>query len=70
MYNLGQHFINQPQNLISNPETIFVGSKYRITVLTDDEILNAIEKGDKQSAAVCMRDHIDNQQLAVIRKIK
>ena len=35
MYNLGQHFINQPQNLISNPETIFVGSKYRITVLTE-----------------------------------
>ncbi len=35
MYNLGQHFINQPQNLISNPEATFTGSKYRITVLTE-----------------------------------
>ena len=35
MYNLGQHFINQPQNLVSNPESIFIGSKYRITILTE-----------------------------------
>ena len=55
--------------------------RYRIEYLKDPnyydslvgehrEILNAIEQGDKKTAAVCMRDHIDNQQLAVIRKIK
>lgn len=55
--------------------------RYRIEYLKDpnyydslvrehQEILNAIESGNKEAARVCMRDHIDNQQLAVIRKIK
>lgn len=55
--------------------------RYRIEYLKDPnyydslvrehrEILNAIENGDKDHARRCMRDHIDNQQLAVIRKIK
>jgi DNA-binding GntR family transcriptional regulator len=34
------------------------------------EILDAIEAGDKERAGICMRAHIDNQQLAVISKIK
>ena len=55
--------------------------RYRIEYLKDanyydslvgehQEILIAIENGDKQRARDCMRDHIDNQQLAVISKIK
>ena len=55
--------------------------RYRIEYLKDSnyydslvgehkEILDAIEAGDKEKARVCMRDHIDNQQLAVISKIK
>lgn len=55
--------------------------RYRIEYLKDPnyydslvgehrEILNAIENGDKHTAAIRMRDHIDNQQLAVIRKIR
>ena len=55
--------------------------RYRIEYLKDPnyydslvgehrEILNAIETGDKERARICMRDHIDNQQLAVISKIK
>ncbi len=55
--------------------------RYRIEYLKDPnyydslvgehrEILNAIENGDKDHARRCMRDHIDNQQLAVISKIK
>lgn len=55
--------------------------RYRIEYLKDPhyydslvrehgEILNAIETKDKERARICMRDHIDNQQLAVIRKIK
>lgn len=55
--------------------------RYRIEYLKDPnyydslvrehrEILNAIETGDKEHARMCMRAHIDNQQLAVISKIK
>lgn len=55
--------------------------RYRIEYLKDPnyydslvgehrEILDAIEKGDKEKARICMRDHIDNQQLAVISKLK
>ena len=55
--------------------------RYRIEYLKDpnyydglvrehQEILEAIETKDKQRARDCMRDHIDNQQLAVISKIK
>lgn len=55
--------------------------RYRIEYLKDPnyydslvgehrEILKAIENGDKDHARRCMRDHIDNQQLAVISKIK
>lgn len=55
--------------------------RYRIEYLKDPnyydslvgehrEILNAIEQGDKEKGRVCMRNHIDNQQLAVISKIK
>lgn len=55
--------------------------RYRIEYLKDPnyydslvgehrEILNAIEAGDKEYARGCMRAHIDNQQLAVISKIK
>ena len=55
--------------------------RYRIEYLKDpnyydslvkehQEILGAIEAGDKERARKCMRDHIDNQQLAVISKIK
>ena len=55
--------------------------RYRIEYLKDanyydslvnehQEILDAIESGDKGKAGICMRDHIDNQQLAVISKLK
>ena len=55
--------------------------RYRIEYLKDSnyydslvrehqEILAAIEAGDKERAGNCMRDHIDNQQLAVISKLK
>lgn len=55
--------------------------RYRIEYLKDPnyydslvkehrDILNAIEAGDKERAGVCMRDHIDNQQFAVISKLK
>ncbi len=55
--------------------------RYRIEYLKDPnyydslvsehcEILSAIENGDKEKARVCMRDHIDNQQLAVISRLK
>ena len=54
--------------------------RYRIEYLKDpnyydslvgehQEILDAIESGNKEKARVCMRDHIDNQQLAVISKL-
>ncbi len=55
--------------------------RYRIEYLKDSnyydslvgehrEILEAIESGNKEKARVCMRDHIDNQQLTVIRMLK
>ena len=55
--------------------------RYRIEYLKDanyydslvrehQEILDAIESGDKERARESMRAHIDNQQLAVISKIK
>jgi DNA-binding GntR family transcriptional regulator len=55
--------------------------RYRIEYLKDanyydslvnehQEILDAIESGNKEKAGICMRDHIDNQQLAVISKLK
>lgn len=55
--------------------------RYRIEYLKDPnyydslvgehrEILKAIETNDKESARVRMRDHIDNQQLVVISKIR
>ncbi len=55
--------------------------RYRIEYLKDSnyydslvgehqEILDAIEAGDKEKARVCMKDHIENQQLAVISKLK
>lgn len=55
--------------------------RYRIEYLKDSnyydslvkehqEILEAIETGDKERAGTCMRDHIDNQQFAVISKLK
>ncbi len=55
--------------------------RYRIEYLKDpnyydslvkehQQILDAIEKKDKSQAGICMRDHIDNQQLAVISKLK
>ncbi len=55
--------------------------RYRIEYLKDSNyydslvkehemILAAIESKDKERAGIYMRDHIDNQQLAVIRKIK
>ena len=55
--------------------------RYRIEYLKDPnyydslvgehrEILEAIEAGDKQRARSCMESHINNQQRAVIRKIK
>lgn len=55
--------------------------RYRIEYLKDPnyydslvgehrEILDAIAAGDKEHARMCMRAHIDNQQLAVISKIK
>lgn len=55
--------------------------RYRIEYLKDPnyydslmkehrEILAAIEAGDKQRARVCMESHINNQQRAVIRKLK
>lgn len=55
--------------------------RYRIEYLKDpnyydslvgehQEILDAIEAGDKEKARVCMKDHIENQQLAVISKLK
>ena len=43
---------------------------YNSLVAEHQEILDAVENGDKERARVCMRDHIDNQQLAVISKIK
>ena len=54
--------------------------RYRIEYLKDpnyydslvkehQEILCAIEKKDKEYARKCMRDHIDNQQFAVISKL-
>ena len=55
--------------------------RYRIEYLKDpnyydslvkehQQILDAIEKKDKSRAGICMRDHIDNQQLAVLSKLK
>lgn len=55
--------------------------RYRIEYLKDPnyydslvgehrEILNAIETKNIEKARKCMRDHIDNQQLAVISKLK
>lgn len=55
--------------------------RYRIEYLKDSnyydslvrehqEILEAIETKNKKRAGICMRDHIDNQQLAVISKLK
>ena len=55
--------------------------RYRIEYLKDanyydslvrehEEILDAIETGNKEKARDCMRRHIDKQQLAVISKIK
>lgn len=55
--------------------------RYRIEYLKDPhyydslvnehrQILEAIKTGDKETARVCMRNHIDNQQLAVISRIK
>ena len=55
--------------------------RYRIEYLKDsnyydslvgehDKILKAIECGDKEKARVYMRNHIDNQQLAVISRLK
>lgn len=55
--------------------------RYRIEYLKDPnyydslvgehrEILDAIETKNIEKARICMRDHIDNQQLAVISKIK
>lgn len=55
--------------------------RYRIEYLKDPhyydslvnehrQILAAVEKGDKEQARCCMRNHIDNQQLAVISRIK
>ena len=55
--------------------------RYRIEYLKDSnyydslmsehrEILEAIEAGDKHRARACMESHINNQQRAVIRKIK
>lgn len=55
--------------------------RYRIEYLKDPhyydslvgehrEILDAIECGDKERARIVMRNHIDNQQLAVISRIK
>lgn len=55
--------------------------RYRIEYLKDPnyydslvgehrEILEAIETKDKEKARICMRDHIENQQLAVISKLK
>ena len=55
--------------------------RYRIEYLKDpnyydslvrehQEILDAIEKRNKERAGICMRAHIDNQQLAVISKLK
>lgn len=35
MYNLGQHFTIQPNNLKASGDVTFEGSKYRITVLTE-----------------------------------
>ena len=55
--------------------------RYRIEYLKDpnyydslvkehQQILDAIESNNKERAGICMRDHIDNQQLAVISKLK
>ena len=55
--------------------------RYRIEYLKDSNyydglvaehqvILNAIETGNKEKARISMRDHIDNQQFAVISKLK
>jgi len=55
--------------------------RYRIEYLKDPnyydslvkehrEILNAVETGNKEAARLYMRAHIDNQQLAVISKIR
>lgn len=55
--------------------------RYRIEYLKDSnyydslvgehkEILEAIETGNKEKARNCMKNHIDNQQFAVISKIK
>ena len=35
MYNLGQHFIIQPQNLMARADVTYSGNKYRITVLSE-----------------------------------
>lgn len=54
--------------------------RYRIEYLKDPNyydslvrehqaILDAVESGCKEKARVCMRNHIDNQQLAVISKL-
>jgi DNA-binding GntR family transcriptional regulator len=55
--------------------------RYRIEYLKDPnyydsleaehrEILSAIELKETEKARICMRNHIDNQQLAVISKLK
>ena len=55
--------------------------RYRIEYLKDPnyydslvkehlEILKAIETNNKEHARTCMRNHIDNQQFAVISKLK
>ncbi len=55
--------------------------RYRIEYLKDSNyydslvrehkaILSAIESKNIEQARICMRDHIDNQQFAVIKKIK
>ena len=43
---------------------------YDSLVREHQEILEAIETKNKKRAGICMRDHIDNQQLAVISKLK
>ena len=35
MYNLGQHFVIQPNNLKAKADVTFSGSKFRITMLTE-----------------------------------
>ena len=35
MYNLGDHFKIDKEAILANPECVYQGSKYRITVLTE-----------------------------------